>query len=145
MTDLVKITIGKASRRTARVAVVLCSDKLAIGDRARALGVEKTLQRAAKAARFKGAARTTLSLFAPADIDADRLLVVGVGDPSTLSVHDWLRLGGATMGGLAKASAAAVYLERPDGEKLPAEAAAEFALGMKLRGYAFNDFKTGPG
>jgi leucyl aminopeptidase len=71
----------------------------------------------------------------------DRLIVVGAGKPAELGEHDWLRLGGAAMGALARGSTATVVLERPDGADLDPAAAADFALGLALRSYSFNKYK----
>ncbi len=46
------------------------------------------------------------------------------------------------MGALRKAKAATVLFERPDGRRTGRSSAADFALGMKLRAYAFDKYKT---
>jgi leucyl aminopeptidase len=96
---------------------------------------------AAATAEFKGKARQSLDLLAPAGTGLERLVVVGVGKPTELKAADWANLGGAAMGALGKAKAATVILDRPDGEPIPAAAAADFALGMRLRAYSFDAYK----
>ncbi len=145
MTEFVTITIGRPARKAPGVAVIFCGPDLQMGRQARALDVGATVQRAATAAGFKGEPRSTLNLIAPAGTELDRLLVVGVGKAADLERRDWLNLGGIVAAALDKAPSAIVHLERPDGRKLAAEAAADFALGMRLRSYRFDDFKTGPG
>lgn len=145
MTDFANITIAKPGRKVAGVAVVLCDSDLAMGPRARALGLSDTLARAAKSIDFKGKSGASIDLLAPSDGALDRLLVVCVGDAAGLGEKDWFRLGGAAMGALGRIKAATVVFERPDGRRLPVTAAAQFALGMKLRAYRFDDFKTGDG
>jgi leucyl aminopeptidase len=141
MTDLARIAFARAGSKPASTVAVLIGEDLALGPQAKALGVEKLLRRAAATAEFKGKAKSTLELLAPAGTDIDRLVLVGVGKLSELTETDWLNLGGATMGALGKAEAATVLFERPDGKDAPAMTAADFALGMKLRAYSFDTYK----
>ena len=145
MTDFAKITIAAATRKVDRgVVVTLCGKDLSFGARARALDISDVVARSARTMDFKGAARMTLDLLAPTGTNLDRLVVLGTGDPKKMTDHDWLRLGGTAMGALGKVRATTVVVERPDGQRLEPGAVAQFALGMKLRAYEFDDFKTGP-
>jgi len=141
MTTPPSIAFAKPARRIAGTVVVLAGTELALGPQARGLGAEALIRRAAATADFKGKAMATLDLIAPATGGADRLIVVGTGKLSELKEHDWLRLGGTAMGAVGKAKEVTVLLERPDGRKLPAAAAADFALGMRLRAYTFDKYK----
>lgn len=100
-----------------------------------------TFAKAAAAARFKGKAMAALDLLAPAGSPVDRLVVIGTGKAAELSAHDWLRLGGATAGNLKGAETATVFLDA-DGLDLTPRAACDFATGMMLRNYTFDDYKT---
>src|SRR5262249_52478723 len=141
MTDLAKITFAKAGRKPAGTILVLAGPDAALGLEARALGLNDVIRRAATAADFTGKARTSFELLAPAK-GIDRVLVLGVGEVAEVKAEDWVALGGAAMGALGKAKRATVRLERPDGEVIEAAAAADFALGMKLRAYTFDRYKT---
>ncbi|MCR4282520.1 MAG: leucyl aminopeptidase [Bauldia sp.] len=141
MTDLGRIAFAGTGRKPAGTVVVLVGEDLALGPLAKSLGVEKLIRRAAATAEFKGKAKSTLDLLAPSGTDIDRLVLVGTGKPAELTETDWLNLGGAAMGALNKATAATVLFERPDGKTVSAESAADFALGMKLRAYAFDAYK----
>ena len=141
MTTPPTIAFAKPARKVAGTVVILAGADLALGPQARGLGAEALIRRAAATADFKGKALATLDLIAPAASGADRLIVVGTGKLSELKEHDWLRLGGAAMGAAGKAKAITVLLERPDGRKLPAGVAADFALGMRLRAYTFDKYK----
>ncbi len=142
MTDLAKINIVTPTRKVDRgVVVVLCGKDLSLGPRARALNIAEIVARSAKTMEFKGKARAVLDLLVPAGTGLDRLLVVGTGDHKGMGEHDWSRLGGAVMGALGKTKTATVILEQPDDKRLAPEAAAQFALGMKLRAYEFDDFR----
>ncbi len=94
---------------------------------------------AAAAARFKGKAGSSLDLFAPADVAADRLLVVGTRSDKAGAKNAAMTLGGAVMGRLKGAAAARIAFDLPDASP---EAAADFALGLRLRAYRFDKYKT---
>jgi leucyl aminopeptidase len=140
MTDFAKISFAKAGRKPAGTVAILVGEDLAIGPQAKALDVEKLIKRAAATADFKGKPKSSLDLIAPADADFERLVLVGVGKASDIGENDWTHIGGQTMGVLGKAKKATVLFERPDG-KTPKNAAGDFALGMKLRAYAFDNYK----
>ena len=142
MTDLAKIAFISPRAKPTGTVVVLAGEGGALGPRALQLGIADLVERAAKAADFKGKAKAKLDLIAPAGTGFDRLIVVGVGKAGDLKQRDWTDLGGATMGALGKATAATVIAERPDGEALSPELAADFALGMKLRAYTFDAYKS---
>ena len=98
--------------------------------------------RAAKAERFTGKSGSSLELIVPAGLGVTRLIVIGVGKTSALTEKDFLKLGGIAMGKLPIAAAeAAIFAELP-GASVKPDRAAELMLGAKLRGYAFNRYKT---
>jgi leucyl aminopeptidase len=121
-----------------------------IGDHGGAL-----IKKAAAAVKFKGKALTALDLVAPAGLAAERLVVVGTGGDGDgegvdgqikknvppLSL-DYAGLGGFVMGKLGHDTSATVAFDPPRPAKDPARAAAEFMLGMRLRDYRFDDYKT---
>jgi leucyl aminopeptidase len=141
MTDFATIAFARPGRKLAGTIAIFAGDNLAIGPQAQALGLESLIKRAAATAEFKGKAMATLDLLAPAGTHLDRLIVIGSGKPASLTSHDWLRLGGVAAGAATKGSALTVLLERPDGQPATAAEAADFALGLKLRAYAFDKYK----
>ncbi|RTL97864.1 leucyl aminopeptidase [Ancylobacter aquaticus] len=149
MPDHVKISFAKLPA-TLEGLVVLLAAEPAEGDTPDfAPAVETLLAPAAtlvasamQADRFTGKSGKGLDILAPAGLDASRLIVMGVGKAASLKTFDWLKLGGAIMGRLpASAKEVSVVLALPGGE-VPAEAAAELALGLRLRAYAFDRYKT---
>jgi leucyl aminopeptidase len=141
MTDFANIAFAPTGGKLAGTLVLLVGPDLLLGPMARSLGGDDLFRRAASAAEFTGKPRATMELLAPAGIDAGRIVLVGTGDLAAMSEYDWVRLGGVAMGVTGKAKAATVFFERPDGHRIPKSAAADFALGMKLRGYAFDRYK----
>jgi leucyl aminopeptidase len=142
MSPAPKLTFIAPGGRPRRAVVAFVDKGLRLGPQARALKAGKLIERAAKEADFTGKLRTVLNLLAP-DIDGvDRLVVVGLGAADELGEDDWRRLGGVAYGAVAKGSDVTVLLERPDGK--PVDSAAEFCLGMVLRAYRFDKYKSVP-
>ena len=99
---LPKISFTKVSVPTKGVAVLFVDDTLALGAQAKAvLGAgEGVLARAAAAGNFTGKARGVLDILAPAGLEVERLIVIGLGkaeDIAGLGETDWSTLGGIGM------------------------------------------------
>ena len=126
------------------VLVLFCEDGVKFGSAARrALAPTGDLvRRAAAADRFKGKNASTLDLVAPPGLDLSRLVIVGVGKARDLKAQDFVKLGGIGMGNIpAAASEATLIADLPGGAVKP-ERAADMALGVQLRAYAFERYKT---
>ena len=104
-----------------------------------AIGLSETLYRKASAtAGFKAKLCSSLDLLAPAESEADRIVVIGLGEADERKADSWLRAGGKAASLAGKAKKLVVY---PD-YAAAASDIADFALGMILGGYAFDRFKT---
>jgi leucyl aminopeptidase len=144
MAEAPKISFVEQVPSQTGALVILAGDGVRFGrTTAKAIDpVKEAVERAAKADGFKGKKTKALELIGPAGLKADRLIMLGVGKGRELKATDWLKLGGVAMGKIpASAKSAAVILDLADG-KPTAEAAADFALGMKLRAYRFDRYKT---
>ncbi|MCI0600935.1 MAG: leucyl aminopeptidase [Beijerinckiaceae bacterium] len=113
------------------------------------------IKKAAAAVRFKGKVLTALDLVVPAGFTADRMFVAGTGGdaddragagkakkdapPKPL---DFTGLGGFVLGKLGQDATATIVFDLPHKPEDPARAAAEFMLGMRLRSYRFDQYKT---
>src|SRR5712691_5785743 len=126
------------------VLIVFCEEGLKLGSAARR-ALEPTgdlLRRAAAADRFKGKNGSALDIIAPPGIAASRLVVVGVGRARDLKARDFVKLGGVAMGRIpAAASEATIIADLPGGAMKP-DRVADLALGVRLRAYAFERYKT---
>ncbi|WP_336487122.1 leucyl aminopeptidase [Methylobacterium nigriterrae] len=143
MADGITISFGPVSPAGPGDLVVFVGDDLSLGGAARdVLGSAGTdlVARAAAGERFKGRPLSALSVPAPAGIDADRLVVVGLGSEKDRAKVEWPVLGGFTAGKVSGRSAR-VLLDWPGAQVSP-ENAAEFALGARLRSYSFDRYKT---
>ncbi|MBO6725590.1 MAG: leucyl aminopeptidase [Rhizobiaceae bacterium] len=141
MSKSVEITFTRSAKPSAGLAVLLAAEGAAPGPSAQAVDPAGVLEKALKVAEFKGKARSVVDVIAPAQSSADRIVVVGLGKPSEPDPDAWARLGGAIAGRFGKAKRATVYLDAPDVE-IDANAAASVAMGMLLRSYRFDRYKT---
>ncbi|HET6378583.1 MAG TPA: leucyl aminopeptidase [Methylocella sp.] len=113
------------------------------------------IKRAATVGKFKGKALTALDILAPAGIAASRLLVTGISREAEFGSakgkskneaqgkpFDFAGLGGFVMGKLGAGAAATVIFDMPPIPDDLTAGAAEFLLGMQLRHYRFDQYKT---
>ncbi len=125
------------------VLVMFCEEGVKFG-----AATEKLLKptgdlvaRAAAADRFKGKNGSALELVAPSGLGVSRLIVVGVGKADDLKSQSYVKLGGVAMGKVPRAETqATIVADLPGG--LKPDRAADVALGVRLRAYAFDRYKT---
>jgi leucyl aminopeptidase len=126
------------------VLVMFCEEGLKFASAARrALAPTGDLiARAAAAERFKGKSGSALDIVAPSGLDAPRLIVLGVGKARALKSQDFVKLGGLAMGRIPAAAPAATIIADLAGAAIKPDQAADIALGIRLRAYAFERYKT---
>jgi len=126
------------------VLVLFCEDGLKLGAAARKL-IQATgdlVERAARADRFKGKSGSALDIIAPPGMPLSRLVVIGVGKARDLKSQDFVKLGGIAMGKVPPAVSAATIVADLPGAPIRPERIADLALGVTLRAYAFERYKT---
>jgi len=143
MSETAKIAFTALAPPTGGVLVAFVGADLKVGEAVTAIlqPVAATLAAAAETAGFKGKATSALDILAPAGLGVARLLVVGVSPGKDGKPVDFLQLGGFVAGKLGKAKAATALFVAPGGA-WDAAAAADFALGFRLRGYKFDKYKS---
>ncbi|MFN3869494.1 MAG: M17 family peptidase N-terminal domain-containing protein, partial [Hyphomicrobiaceae bacterium] len=149
MTDRLDITFVSLEKKTEAVAAVLSGSDLAFGAIVRDMD-EKAgggIVKAAEAVEFKGKARHSIELLAPAGLAHKRVVVIGIGNGAEHSEHDWSLLGGYAMGQIAhrksETASLVVDLEMADDATLSSDAvAAQMAFGAMLRHYTFRKYLT---
>jgi leucyl aminopeptidase len=105
------------------------------------------ITRAAKAADFKGKARSSIEILSPERLEMSRLHLVGTAQSEACGELDWIRAGATTYAAIQarKASAASLIAEAPDkGAPSADELAALLAYGALLRSYNFRKYRTRP-
>ncbi len=103
------------------------------------------LTRAMNASRFTGRKDETLALLAPHGIEADRIVLLGLGKAGDLDALALQAAGGAIYAALEKSGEAegSVLTEAPPDAPLePPAMAAEMAFGARLRSYRFDKYRT---
>jgi leucyl aminopeptidase len=143
MSGSLKLAFAPLTTAPKGVLVLFCEEGVKLSSAARQ-AIESTgdlITRAAAADRFKGKNGSTLDIVAPAGLEVARLIVVGVGKARDLKSQDFVKVGGVAMGRIpASASEATIIAELPGGTK--PERVADIALGVELRAYAFDRYKT---
>jgi leucyl aminopeptidase len=144
MSDAVKVGFVPYSTAPRGILVVFCDDALKFGPATRkALGTAANLvKRAAATSQFKGKSGSTLDILAPEGIKIQSLIVIGTGKASELKEKDFLKFGGIAAGKLRPGNdALTIIAESPEGAQKP-ESAAAIAVGVRLRAYRFDRYKT---
>lgn len=144
MSQRLKLEIKALDAVEGQDLVILVSDGLAVPGAAQEWageGAQALLTRAAAAERFKGKAQAGLTLPSPEGSSYERLIVVGVGPEGERAKLDFVKLGGAIAGRLGAGRSAEIILALPEGAVEPRQAA-DIALGLRLRAYAFDRYKT---
>ena len=132
----------------ASALIVLAGEGVALGAQTQRVvaPAAAAIERAARAAKFKGKSGSALDLLAPHGLGWDRLIVVGAAPKKDDSAKeaaepiDFVGLGGAAFGKLNGATRVAVLFEPPGAADVAA--AADFALGAVLRAYKFDLYRT---
>ncbi|SFK63663.1 leucyl aminopeptidase [Pseudovibrio ascidiaceicola] len=142
MTQFTSIKIAQYSDATAPVQVVFAGEELSFAAEAEGVmgSAGKTVERAAKTADFTGKKSGIMHLLAPEGMDADRLIVAGLGKVDDLKEQDWVNLGGEVAGKLLALKAEGAEVTFP--AAATAQQAADFAQGALLRGYKFDTYRT---
>jgi leucyl aminopeptidase len=139
------LSLGFApSARVRGVLVVFCGENLKVGAATRkALGpAEEQFRRAAAADRFTGKNGATLDIVAPQGLSTPRLVVIGTGKEGELKQRDIVKLGGIAMGKVPSAATEATMMAEFGSGALKPDQVADLALGVRLRAYAFDRYKT---
>jgi len=141
----IKLGFVPFSTPTKGILLVFCDDGLRLGPATRrVLGdAAAQVERAAAADRFKGKSGAVLDIVAPADLKVARLAVIGCGKLNELKSQDFLKLGGIAMGRISGATDATLVAELPSGPMKP-DQVADLGLGIRLRAYTFDRYKTKP-
>jgi leucyl aminopeptidase len=139
-----KLEFAPLSTPAKGVLIVFCDEGLKFGSATRQVLAETgdLVTRAAAAERFKGKRAATLDIVAPTGLEVSRLVVVGLGKVRELKARDFVKLGGVAMGKVPKSAEEATIIADLPGGAVKPDSLAELALGMRLRAYSFDRYKT---
>jgi leucyl aminopeptidase len=126
------------------VLILFCEEGLKLGGAARKVlaPTGDLINRAADADGFKGKNGSNLEIIAPSGLDVPRVVLVGVGKGRDLKDQDFAKLGGIAMSKIPGAARVATVLVDFPGRGLSPERVAGIGLGVELRAYAFERYKT---
>lgn len=141
MSGDIDIKISKAADFKGGTVILLKAKGASAAAGAEGVVAPEVLERAEKAAEFKAARNATCAILAPHGSDADRIVLLGMGDAASLIEQDWLNAGGAAAGAFGKAFDITVFLDMPGAEPDIGKVA-QFALGIRLRAYRFDKYKV---
>jgi leucyl aminopeptidase len=143
MPDFVKVAFDEPAVPAGGTLIVFVDESLRRSTAtAQLLGAASSLfESAAEVAKFKGKSLTSLEILVPHGLAATRLVAIGLGNEKECAELDFTTLGGFAMGKLAPGSQAMVVFDMPFAVADPATAAADFALGLRLRAYRFDLYK----
>src|SRR6218665_1436881 len=85
------------------------------------------LENAMRIGKFTGKSLAVIDIVAPHGSSADRILVLGLGKPASITAHDWLKAGGAAAAKVRSADSVTIFLDAP-GIEVTAKAVTDFAL-----------------
>jgi len=136
---------GFAMTKAKQICVLVAKD-LALGEEADKLwqATGQDLATLAKAANFEAKKSSFLNVFAPNGVDADHILMAGIGDLNAeTDIKDFAAAGGTLVNQLRalKAEDAEIIFDID----ASAEQIAAFAAGIRLGHYRFDKYKTNPG
>ncbi len=144
MATALKLEFAPVPAAPKGVLIVFCEEGLKYGSAARKVlaPTGDLMARAAAAEHFKGKNGSALEIVMPTGLDVTRLIVLGVGKARDLKQKDFVKLGGIAMGKIPGTTATATIIAELAGGAMKPDQAAELALGIRLRAYAFDRYKT---
>ncbi|KQV64005.1 leucyl aminopeptidase [Rhizobium sp. Root1220] len=135
------ISFEKSADITDGYAILLKSGDADLAAGAEGVDPAGVIAKAARIAGFSNKPLTTLDIVAPEGSTAERIFVVGLGKADELMPHDWLKAGGVAASKIKNTSKVTIFVDAP-GVRVGGKEVADFALGMLLREYAFDTYKT---
>ncbi|AVO44537.1 leucyl aminopeptidase [Phreatobacter cathodiphilus] len=143
MPDTLKISFAPLSAPVTGLLVCLVGEDMALPEAASLPATAGALfERAAAQDGFKGKAGGFLDIIAPEKLAASRLIAAGIGKAADWKELDVIKLGGAICARLPDAATEASVVVATASGALSADQAADLALGLRLRFYSFDRYKT---
>ena len=138
------ISFSKSAKISGGLTILLKASESDLAAGAEIADPAGVIARAAKIAKFRAKPMSALDLVAPEGSPAERIVVVGLGKAEDLAAYDWLKAGGTAASKIKGVDKATIFIDAP-GVAVDAKTAADFALGMLLRAYSFDSYKTKKG
>jgi leucyl aminopeptidase len=135
------LTFKAKTKKETHTLVIFAGPDLALGSATLSVvpAAVALIKSAGAAAKFTGKANTAMEILSPAGFEIGRLLVVGIGAAN--ADFDAVTLGGFVSGKLGAGRDATILIDLPNHET-SADNAADITLGLQLRAYKFDQYKT---
>jgi leucyl aminopeptidase len=140
MSMSIEVSFSKSAKVSGGLVVAIGTVAEPISAAARSVDASDQLDKAAKVSAFTGKSFSTMDLLAPAAAAVDRIAILGTGEPEKMTAHEWMRAGGKIFTLIRKADKVTVL--PGETEALSPDAAADMALGLLMRAYSFDLYKT---
>ncbi len=141
MTERPTVSFTKFAAPKKGSVIVLVPEGAQPSEAATACDPAGVLPRVFTAAEFKGKFASTVEALAPQGTEYDRLTAIGLGKVDELDEYAWVKVGGVALAAAKSATDVTVVAEA-DGVTAGAREAASIALGIMLRSYKFDKYKT---
>jgi leucyl aminopeptidase len=144
---IMKISFAKPAAAKTGALVLFATKGPSLTPAAQAVdkATKGALGRALKAGRYAGETADILEILAPAGLDVNRILLVGLGDGAKANVGEFERAGGAIAARLQSSGETQVSIMLDDCGPIAisaGEAAARLAGGLRMRSYRFDKYRT---
>jgi leucyl aminopeptidase len=140
MSMSIEVSFSKSAKVSGGLVVAIGTVAEPISAAARSVDASDQLDKATKVSAFTGKSFSTMDLLAPAAAAVDRIAILGTGEPEKMTAHEWMRAGGKIFTLIRKADKVTVL--PGETEALSPDAAADMALGLLMRAYSFDLYKT---
>lgn len=141
MSERPTVAFTKFSAPKKGSVIVLAPEGVQLGEPAAACDPADILPRIFATAEFKGKLAATVEALAPQGTEYDRLVAVGTGKPDALDEEAWLKIGGSVAAAAKSGRDVTVIADIP-GVAATARDIAAIGLGILLRAYVFDKYKT---
>jgi len=135
------ITFSRPAAAKKGTVIVLAAEGPSLAPVVEGLGQPGQFGRAFRATGFTGKAGSAMELVAPGEAPVDRIVMLGTGKAEALDAQAWLKLGGTAAAHFGKSEDITVQTDLP-GRFASGEEVATLALGMLMRSYSFDRYKT---
>jgi leucyl aminopeptidase len=143
---MLKIAFAAGTIPGQHALILTVADKKQLGEQGVKLNhkLDGAIIRAMEASHFTGAKATSLTILAPGKTRLTRLVLVGIGDAAKADASAFTHIGSAAVAAMTGKDAQAVLLvDQHKGLAVTAGiAAAQAALGARLRSYRFDKYHT---
>lgn len=137
----IDISFSKSSKAACDAAFFIADKDGSYATASEIIGDADLVKKAADLAKFTGKFGSSFSLIAPSSSPFGKVVVFGASEGELDDASEWLNLGGRLAGAIGSAEKIHIFTDN-NGDGAAAENVAQLLLGLNLRAYDFNQYKT---